>query len=87
MVTLVPNGLSRFFDNLLVYNYEKPENYDGLGLVWNEMIDFALGHSNWKYKGGFYRDHWELWQGVLGISNLQLEVWNLGYEELLIIFS
>ena len=45
-----------------------------LGKVWNEMIDFAFTQAAWKNAKGDFHDHWELWQGFLGISRIQIEV-------------
>lgn len=76
--------LESFFDNLVINNYQKPENYEALGEVWNDMIHFANTEDTWKFKKGIYHDHWKLWQCVLGISNIQIEVWKIGYQELLL---
>ena len=75
--------LGYFFDNLIVQNFQKPDRYETLGLIWNDMIDYANSESTWKFNRESYFEYRKIWKGLLGVSNLQMQVWDLGYQELL----
>lgn len=69
--------LEEFTFQVVYANLEtsKPET---LGLHWNAMIDFAFTQKTWGSDIRFHNDA-SLWESLLAISNMGLEIWRLGH--------
>lgn len=66
----------------LVYANMATEQPERLGLHWNAMIDFAFTQTTWGSDRRFHNGA-SLWESLLGISKIGLEIWKLGYVPLI----
>jgi hypothetical protein len=57
-----------------------------LGLHWNDMIDFAFTVKTWGSDRRFDNEA-SLWESLLGISNIGLEIWSVGYVSIITTIS
>lgn len=82
---LAGKWLISFMDSMLVNNYQTPENFPAIGVIWNQIISFAKNSPTWKYKDHYYRDHADLWDTLMGLSNTGMSIWQAGYSDLLLL--
>lgn len=70
------------FTMQLVYVNMDSERTEILGLHWNAMIDYAFRQKTWSNDERFQNGA-SLWNSLLGLSKVGLEIWRLGHVSLI----